>query len=152
MPGDNFAVFGCGSNRRTKGLGIFKLPATTKDDRRRRRRDLLNEITKSRVVDKAFKEKIEKDSVYICEKHFQSADIEICKWSSSYWSCRAKGLQFQTVLLGHTKITALTHRLFFLSFAFNMLWTLKTNAHVSKRSKPTFLYTFFFYQNTTNFV
>ncbi len=79
MPGDNCAVFGCGSSRRTKGLGIFKLPAPTNDHRKKWRRDLLNEITKSRVIDQAFKEKIEKDTVYICERHFQSVDIEICK-------------------------------------------------------------------------
>ena len=79
MPGDNCAVFGCGSSRRTKGLGIFKLPAPSNDSRKKWRRDLLNEITKSRVVDKAFKDKIEKDSVYICEKHFQPDDIEKCK-------------------------------------------------------------------------
>ena len=32
MPGVNCAVIGCGSCRRTKGIGIFKLPSA-KDDK-----------------------------------------------------------------------------------------------------------------------
>jgi len=32
MPGDNCAVFGCGSSRRTKGIGIWKLPAPRNDE------------------------------------------------------------------------------------------------------------------------
>ena len=38
MPGVNCAVIGCGSCRRTKGIGIFKLPSA-KDDKHKRWRD-----------------------------------------------------------------------------------------------------------------
>ena len=31
MPGDNCAVFSCGSCRNTKGIGIWKLPALRND-------------------------------------------------------------------------------------------------------------------------
>ena len=36
-------------------------------------------VTKYRVVDKSFKNQIEKDKVHICEKHFDPDEIEICK-------------------------------------------------------------------------
>jgi len=77
MPGENCCVVGCGSNRRMKGLGIFKLPS--KNLYKEWREKWLNEITKYRVIDKSFKAQIEKDNVYTCERHFHPDEIEICK-------------------------------------------------------------------------
>lgn len=82
MPGTNCSVIGCGSCRRTKGIGIFKLPAVNVDKDWRDR--WLSEITKTRTVDKSFKEQIEKDHVYTCEKHFHTDDIEICKYFTDF--------------------------------------------------------------------
>ena len=48
MPGDNCAVFGCGSCRRTKGIGIWKLPAAKDEAHKKWRDDWLSEITKTR--------------------------------------------------------------------------------------------------------
>jgi len=79
MPGDNCAVFGCGTSRRTKGVGIWKLPALKDEAHKRWRAEWLNEITKTRTVDAAFRKKIQSDCVYTCEKHFDPKDIEICK-------------------------------------------------------------------------
>ena len=39
----------------------------------------LNEITKTRVIDQAFRRFIANDRVFTCEKHFDPEDIEICK-------------------------------------------------------------------------
>lgn len=80
MPGENCSVFGCGSCRRTKGIGIWKLPAAKNDSYKKWRSDWLSAITKTRVMDKSFKELIAKDRVYTCERHFASDDIEICKY------------------------------------------------------------------------
>ena len=80
MPGENCAVFDCGSCRRTKGIGIWKLPAAKNDAYKKWRADWLNEITKTRDVDKDFRELIAKDRVFTCERHFAPEDIEICKW------------------------------------------------------------------------
>ena len=80
MPGENCSVFGCGSCRRTKGIGIWKLPAVKNDSYKNWRSDWLSAITKTRVMDKSFKELIAKDRVYTCERHFASDDIEICKY------------------------------------------------------------------------
>jgi hypothetical protein len=82
MPGDNCAVFGCGTSRRTKGIGIWKLPAPKDEAHKKWRDEWLNEVTKTRTVDTAFRKKIENDSVYTCEKHFDHKDIEICKYYS----------------------------------------------------------------------
>ena len=43
----------------------------------------LGEIKKTRVLDQNFKELIEKDRVFTCEKHFAAENIEICKYSFS---------------------------------------------------------------------
>ena len=39
MPGVNYAVVGCGTCRRTKGIGIFKLSATKNDKYKRWREE-----------------------------------------------------------------------------------------------------------------
>jgi len=70
MPGDNCAVFGCGSSRRTKGIGIWKLPAPRNDEYKKWREDWLNELTKTRQIDENFESQIGSDRVYTCERHF----------------------------------------------------------------------------------
>ena len=84
MPGENCCVVGCGSFRRHKGIGIFKLPPQSTDQNHQLklisgnwRSAWLNEISKHRVVVKTFREQVEKGNVYICEKHFNTEDIEI---------------------------------------------------------------------------
>ena len=44
------------------------------------RKESLNEITKARTVDAHFKNKIENDTAYTCERHFAEEDVEICKY------------------------------------------------------------------------
>ena len=61
MLGENCAVVGCGTSRRTKGIAIFKLPAAKNGKYKRWREEWLSEITKTRVIDKAFREKILND-------------------------------------------------------------------------------------------
>lgn len=80
MPGVNCSVFGCGSCRRTKGLGIFKLPVAKDDAHQKWRNEWLGELTKARQIDRDFREQIENDKVHTCEKHFKPEDIEICKY------------------------------------------------------------------------
>ena len=54
MPGENCAVWGCGSCRRTKGLGIFKLPAAKDPEHKTWREAWLGEITKTREKNAEF--------------------------------------------------------------------------------------------------
>lgn len=79
MPGENCAVLGCGTCRRTKGIGIWKLPAARNPEYKTWRENWLSEITKTRVIDTNFRQMINNDRVYTCEKHFKPEDIEICK-------------------------------------------------------------------------
>ena len=84
MPGVNCAVWGCGSCRRTKGLGIFKLPAAKDEVHKKWREGWLGEITKTREKNFEFQKLIENDTVYTCEKHFKPDEIEICKQQFTY--------------------------------------------------------------------
>lgn len=79
MPGDNWAVFGCESCRRTKGLEIWKLPAPKDEAHKKWREDWLTEITKTRESDDSFKVLLAKDWVFTCEYRFQPEDIKTCK-------------------------------------------------------------------------
>ena len=45
MPGVNCAIVGCGTSRRTKGIGIFKLPAAKNDKYKRWREECLFRVT-----------------------------------------------------------------------------------------------------------
>ena len=47
-------MLGCGSCRRTKGIGIWKLPAAKDEAHKKWRDDWLIEITKTREIDHGF--------------------------------------------------------------------------------------------------
>ena len=79
MPGDNCAVWGCGSCRRRKGIGIYKLPSPKDAEHKTWRKEWLNEITKTREKDSEFQRLIDNDRVFTCENHFKPDEIEICK-------------------------------------------------------------------------
>ena len=55
MPGDNCSVFGYGSCRRTKGIGIWKLPSARNAEYKKWREEWLSAITKTRVMDEDLK-------------------------------------------------------------------------------------------------
>ena len=81
MPGSNCSVVKCGTSRRTKGVGIFKLPYDKSDDAAHQvwRKSWLGAILSYREKDKAFNEQIKNGNVYVCEKHFKEDDLETCK-------------------------------------------------------------------------
>ena len=55
------------------------LPTAKNDAYKKWRDDWLNEITKTREVDREFRERILNDNVFTCERHFEAEHIEICK-------------------------------------------------------------------------
>ena len=79
MPGDNYAIFGCGSCWRSKWIGIWKLPAARNVEYKKWREEWLSELTKTRALDAEFRKLIDNDKVYTCKKHFDPNDIKICK-------------------------------------------------------------------------
>ena len=83
MPGANCAVFGCGTCRNEKDVGIFTLPNPNKDDIYRKwNRDMLNIITKDRIITPEVKSRIEKNKVFICKKPFDSDQIYFCEYNN----------------------------------------------------------------------
>ena len=61
MAGRNCAVFGFGSCRRTKGIGIWKLPKAVDAKHREWRESWLGQLKKTRVIDSDFREQIKND-------------------------------------------------------------------------------------------
>ena len=55
MPGDNCAFNQCGTNHRTKGNGLFKLPTAKDDASRKWRQDFLNILTNIELMTKILK-------------------------------------------------------------------------------------------------
>ena len=78
MPGVNWAVFGCGPCRRTKGIGIFKLPSAKDEKHKKWSEEWLSELKKTRELHKDFRRQINQEKVFTCEKDFYLKDIEIC--------------------------------------------------------------------------
>ena len=70
MPGSNCSIFGCSTSRRNKDLGIHKVPLPNNDIDKKWRSELINVITKDRVVDDALKKRIAITNLFICERHF----------------------------------------------------------------------------------
>ena len=60
---------------------MWKLPLEKDKAHSTRRKEGLGEIKKTKDLDQSFKESIEKDHEFTCEKHFAAEDIEICKYS-----------------------------------------------------------------------
>ena len=77
MPGVYCSVLGCGSCRRSKGIGIFKLS-----------------VAKDEAHQMDFREQIKNDKVHACKKRFKPKDIEICKYHFIF--CQTVEICFHT--------------------------------------------------------
>ena len=68
MPGEICAIFGCSTPRRNVGM-----PKESDDFKKKWASELINVITKDRVIDSKLQEKIndkEHKKMWICERHF----------------------------------------------------------------------------------
>ena len=79
MPGANFSIYGCSKSRRHKEISIFEIPSPNSESNKKWRRELLNIVTKDRVVDENLQCQIDANKIYICEKHFCEDQFWICK-------------------------------------------------------------------------
>ena len=77
MPGGgaNCSIYGCHTSRKNSTCAIFKIPAGDGEYETKWRKDLINVITKDRVVDSSLRSQIDKRSLHICERHFNEEDI-----------------------------------------------------------------------------
>ena len=80
MPGDNCSIYGCSASRRHTGLTFFKVPKEKDDATKKWASNLINIITKYRVVDPPLKKKIdhiEHKKLWICERNFSARQMWI---------------------------------------------------------------------------
>ena len=80
----NCAFVGCCTNRNNlsetyKGISLFKITNRKGDYYENWRKEVVNILTKSRVIDATLKHQIETDTVYICERHYKPEDIKISR-------------------------------------------------------------------------
>ena len=79
MTGDNCCINGCGSNRKDKTLGFFKLPSTKFAHHREWREKWLAILLKYRQ-DPEFKGLVKREKVRTCSKHYHPHEIIHCKY------------------------------------------------------------------------
>lgn len=79
MPGDNCSIYGCGTSRskKYKGVGIFKIPSGVDSFNTKWREQLLNIVTRDRVIDAGLQLQITSKRIFICQKHFRDDQINI---------------------------------------------------------------------------
>lgn len=84
MTGSNCSIVGCTTNRNThKDRSIFRLPTGKKSPQALEwRKSWLNVILKDRDLDNNFKKQIQKNNVFVCERHFKETDLLQCKFKS----------------------------------------------------------------------
>lgn len=71
MPGANCSILYCPTSRRHKDISIFKVPLPNNEVNKKWRGELINIITKDRVIDDALKKRIASTQLFICERHFR---------------------------------------------------------------------------------
>ena len=88
MPGANCSIYGCGTNRRHKGVSIFKTPSASKyasmskKDLEEWRSKFIGQILKDRVVDEALQKQIDAGTLRVCQKHFKEECIDSSEYTS----------------------------------------------------------------------
>ena len=88
MPGANCSIYGCGTNRRHKGVSISKTPSASKyasmskKDLEEWRSKFNGQILKDRVVDEALQKQIDAGTLRVCLKHFKEECIDSSEYTS----------------------------------------------------------------------
>ena len=81
MPGRNCAFFGCSSSQKHK-ISLFQIPVVsatqseyTTSLKKKCREEWLRIVLRTREMTPEFKKRIEKNNIYICERHFKAERI-----------------------------------------------------------------------------
>ena len=75
MPGANCSIFNCPVSRRYKDVSVFKFPSVANRFKAKLSNDLINIITKDRVVNNSLRKQIASNNLYICERHFSEDQL-----------------------------------------------------------------------------
>ena len=70
MPGDNCGIPDCSTFRATPGLVLLGMPKNSDKYDVNWRKNIVDMITKIRLVDASLKRQIERKSLHFCEKHY----------------------------------------------------------------------------------
>ena len=70
MSGDNCGIPGCSTFRATPGLVLLGMPKNSDEYDVNWRKNIVDMITKIRLVDASLKRQIERKSLHFCEKHY----------------------------------------------------------------------------------
>ena len=79
MPGDNCAIPGCSTSRATPGVALLGMPKNDDEYNVNWRKNIVDMITKIRVVVASLNGEIERKSLYFCEKHCPEEKLIRCK-------------------------------------------------------------------------
>ena len=79
MPGDNCAIPGCSTSRATPGVALLGTAKNNDEYNVNWRKNIVDMITKIRVVDASLKRQIERRSLHFCEKHYSEEKLIRCK-------------------------------------------------------------------------
>ena len=80
MPGNNCAIPGCSTSRAAPGVALLGMPKDDDGYNLNWRKNIVNMITKARVVDASLKRQIERKSLHFCEKHYPEEKLIQCKY------------------------------------------------------------------------
>ena len=76
MPGDNCSILGWSTSRATPGVALLGKPKNDDEYNVNWRKNIVDMITKIRVVDAGLKRQIEKKSLHFCEKHYPEENFD----------------------------------------------------------------------------
>ena len=84
MTGSNCSIVGCSTSRNANKtlevpIPIMRIPSGKKYGEEEWRKQMLNIITKDRVIDERFQKMIDKNDVFVCAKHFKEEELYHCK-------------------------------------------------------------------------
>eukprot|EP00794_Sanderia_malayensis_P012424 gene12424-13709_t len=81
MPGKNCAFPQCSVSEATKfgGLNLFQIPTRKNEFYSKWRKDMVDIISRFRVIDNVFRERVLAGNVYIFERHFSDEDFELTR-------------------------------------------------------------------------
>ena len=80
MPGDNCAVPGRSTSRATPGVALLDMLKINDEYNVNWRKNIVDIITKIRVVDVSLKRQIERKSLHFCEKRYSEEKLIRCKY------------------------------------------------------------------------
>lgn len=75
MLGASCAILVCNSSTRKRGIVIFRVPTWNQERGNNWGKDVINIVTRDRVVDKILKDKIDIKNIYLCEKLFPEEQL-----------------------------------------------------------------------------